>query len=73
MGNGYYDEKIAQRQRICYKCLSFVTHDKVDDKLLACPLCGNRIDARPSNRVDTIRSDELREIIAVQVRNRKKP
>jgi hypothetical protein len=45
----------------------------VDDKLLACPLCGNRIDARPSNRVHTIRYDELREIIAVQVRNRKKP
>ncbi|HYX37698.1 MAG: hypothetical protein M3Q07_00730 [Pseudobdellovibrionaceae bacterium] len=70
MGNGYYDEKAAQRQRVCFKCFSFVTHDKVDDQLLACPLCGNRIEMRPTARVARISATELAGIIAVQVKNR---
>ncbi len=70
MGNGYYDEKAVQRQRVCYKCLSYVTHDKVDDKTLACPLCGNRIEARPSERVSRIGSREFAQIVAAQVRAR---
>lgn len=71
MGNGYYDNKDMQRQRICYKCRSFVTHDKVDDKMVGCPLCGNRIEARPVSRVPRISERDMARMIAIQSKNRK--
>ncbi|HYX38767.1 MAG TPA: hypothetical protein VE954_37150 [Oligoflexus sp.] len=68
MSTSYSGEKIIQRQRVCAKCKSFVTHEKVSDKQFACHLCGNRVDGPPV-RVHRIDAAELAQIIAVQVGN----
>ena len=70
MGNGYYDDKDVQRQAICSKCKSFVTHDKVDDKVLACPLCGYRVDSKPQSRVAKLTARAFAIIVAAQVKAR---
>lgn len=70
MSTSYSGEKIIQRQRVCPKCKSFVTHEKVSDKQFACPLCGNRVDGPPV-RVRRIDAAELTKIIAIQVANKK--
>jgi ribosomal protein L37AE/L43A len=69
MSTSYSGEKIIQRQRVCPKCKSFVTHEKVSDKQFACPLCGNRVDGPPV-RVRRIDAAELARIIAAQVASR---
>lgn len=38
-------EKTLARQRICSKCRSFVTMEKVNDRQFACALCGTKLDA----------------------------
>lgn len=67
MSTGYYGEKIDHRQRICLKCHSFVTHDKVEDGQFACPLCGYRAKT-PPNRVKKISVRELAIMVAAQVK-----
>jgi ribosomal protein L37AE/L43A len=69
MNTGYFGEKIMHRQRVCPKCTSFVTHEKVSDNQFACPLCGNRIDGPPV-RVRRISPNELSGMIAAQVRRK---
>ncbi len=39
----YGSEKNGGRQKTCRKCSSFVTHDKMEDGRLVCPLCGHSI------------------------------
>ncbi len=70
MSTSYSGEKIIQRQRVCPKCKSFVTHEKVSEKQFACPLCGNRVDGPPI-RVQRIDAAELAQIIAKQVAQKK--
>ncbi|MCX6129539.1 MAG: hypothetical protein NTX25_10810 [Proteobacteria bacterium] len=70
MGNGYSDEKEIKRQRICYKCKSFVTHDKADENKLACPLCGNKIDARLGSLTPRVSPEAFGKIVAAQFRAR---
>ncbi len=40
-----YGEKVLARQRVCSKCRSFVTLERVNDKQFGCPLCGQRLSA----------------------------
>ncbi len=63
MSTSYSGEKIMQRQRVCPKCKSFVTHEKISDKQFACPLCGNRQDF-PPNRVPRISASDIARIVA---------
>lgn len=69
MSTSYSGEKIIQRQRVCPKCKSFVTHEKVSEKQFACPLCGNRVDGPPV-RVRRITAGELAKMIAVQAQKK---
>ncbi|WP_141734807.1 hypothetical protein [Oligoflexus tunisiensis] len=69
MSTSYSGEKIMQRQRVCPKCKSFVTHEKISDKQFACPLCGHRVNGPPV-RVRRIEAAELAEIIAAQLREK---
>ena len=39
----YNSDKILQRQKICLKCKSFVTHEKVEEGALTCPLCSHKV------------------------------
>jgi ribosomal protein L37AE/L43A len=66
MSTSYSGEKIIQRQRVCPKCKSFVTHEKMGDKQFACPLCGNRVEGPPV-RVRRIDTAEVTKLIADQV------
>jgi ribosomal protein L37AE/L43A len=70
MSTSYSGEKIIQRQRVCPKCKSFVTHEKISEKQFACPLCGNRVDGPPV-RVRRIDAAELAKIIAAQLASKK--
>jgi len=70
MSSGYSGERMNQRQRVCPKCKSFVTHEKVDKNQYACPLCGHRIDGPPV-RVNRISAAEIVEIVAASEKNRK--
>ena len=59
----YNSDKILQRQKVCLKCRSFVTHEKVDDSGVVCPLCGNHLKPpRPRNK--PISSSQMKKIIA---------
>jgi predicted RNA-binding Zn-ribbon protein involved in translation (DUF1610 family) len=69
MSTSYSGEKIIQRQRVCSKCKSFVTHEKISDKQFACPLCGNRVNIPPV-RVRRIEAAELAQILAAQAREK---
>lgn len=59
----YNSDKSLHRQRICMKCKSFVTHDKVDDLRVSCPLCGHQIKT-PKSRVEFLGLDAVRQILA---------
>lgn len=39
----YNSDKILQRQRVCMKCASFVTHEKSNESAMSCPLCGHQL------------------------------
>lgn len=41
----YNADNVLQRQRVCYKCSSFVTHEKGEDGAVVCPLCSNEMKA----------------------------
>lgn len=38
-------EKTLARQRVCGKCRSFVTMEKVNERQFACPLCNTKLEA----------------------------
>ena len=59
----YNSDKILQRQRICLKCRSFVTHEKVDDSAISCPLCGYK-PKPPQSRVKPIGVQNMKGIVA---------
>ncbi len=44
----YNSDKILQRQKVCMKCHSYVTHEKIDDQNFSCPLCGHRLPPTPN-------------------------
>ena len=41
-------DRVSQRQRVCAACRSFVTHERNEDELFACPLCGNCLKPTPN-------------------------
>ena len=43
----YSNDKNSGRQKTCRKCRSYVTHDKMEDGRLVCPLCGQSIGVAP--------------------------
>lgn len=63
MATSYSGEKIMQRQRVCQHCLSFVTHDKVGNTELSCPLCGKRAEI-PNFQVKRITHHQIAAYIA---------
>lgn len=69
MSTSYSGEKIINRQRICTKCKSYVTHDKVDEGEIACALCGCRIKTSP-NFSPLINAQAIARLVAEQLRKR---
>ncbi len=65
MSTSYSGEKIINRQRICGKCKSYVTHDKASDNEIACALCGFRIITSP-NFSRPISVKDIVRLVAVQ-------
>ncbi|SMF36232.1 hypothetical protein [Pseudobacteriovorax antillogorgiicola] len=59
----YNSDKILQRQRVCLKCRSFVTHEKIDDSSMACPLCGHR-PKPPKARTNPVSAAQMKGIVA---------
>ncbi|MES2743942.1 MAG: hypothetical protein V4655_00885 [Bdellovibrionota bacterium] len=45
MSEGSSNERTLARQRVCGKCRSFTTMEKVNEKQFGCPLCGQKLDA----------------------------
>ncbi|MBC7661850.1 MAG: hypothetical protein H7249_19330 [Chitinophagaceae bacterium] len=45
MSEAYSGEKILARQRVCSKCRSYVTLERLNEKQYGCPLCGQRLNA----------------------------
>ncbi|RYZ58616.1 MAG: hypothetical protein EOP07_06515 [Proteobacteria bacterium] len=45
MADSYSGDKILARQRVCAKCRSFVTLERINEKQFSCPLCGQRLNA----------------------------
>jgi transcription initiation factor IIE alpha subunit len=45
MSDSYSGDKILARQRVCAKCRSFVTLERINEKQFSCPLCGQRLNA----------------------------
>lgn len=45
MSDSYSGDKILSRQRVCAKCRSFVTLERINEKQYSCPLCGQRLNA----------------------------
>lgn len=71
MSDSYSGEKILQRQRICNKCNSFVTHEKINEKQFACPLCSNRINITVSFE-GKISYEVIAKLVATQAEAKKK-
>lgn len=59
----YNSEKILQRQKVCLKCRSYVTHEKNQESGLICPLCGNVL-KQPKMKLSPINSEKMKEIVA---------
>ncbi len=45
MGEGYNGEKTLARQRVCGKCRSYVTMEKINERQFSCPLCNHKLEA----------------------------
>ena len=58
----YNSDKILQRQKVCLKCKSFVTHEKGEENDERCPLCGNVVKPAKS-RVAPIGSNRMKKMI----------
>lgn len=67
MSTSYSGEKIINRQRICGKCKSYVTHDKVSDGEIACALCGYRAHTSPTFS-QPISVQEVARLVASQLK-----
>ena len=64
-------EKILQRQRICLKCKSFVTHEKDEEGNFTCPLCNN-VQHAPKSQVQPISVGRMRKIVRKYFDDRQK-
>lgn len=69
MSEGYSGDKILARQRVCGKCRSFVTMDKVNEKQFSCPLCNQRLEAFV-NLQGVITAKEIQNLVTHQHRIR---
>ncbi|MFW7379942.1 MAG: hypothetical protein ACOH5I_14105 [Oligoflexus sp.] len=67
----YTSDKNFNRQRICMKCKSFITPDKIDESRLSCPLCGHHMPTTPSIN-KPIGIQEFRMLLAQRFRKENK-
>jgi transcription initiation factor IIE alpha subunit len=62
------NERTLARQRVCGKCRSFTTMEKVNEMQFACPLCGQRLEATV-NLQGPISYREVESLVAKQFKN----
>lgn len=65
MSDSYSGDKILARQRVCSKCRSFVTLERINEKQYSCPLCGQRLNAYV-NRQGRISYQEIQDLVRHQ-------
>lgn len=65
MSDTYTGDKILARQRVCSKCRSFITLDRVNENQFACTLCGQRLNAYVNNQ-GHISIQEIRALVKAQ-------
>ena len=65
MNESYSGDKILARQRVCGKCRSFATMERVNEKQFACSLCNQRLEAFV-NLQSPISFKEIQRLVAHQ-------